>query len=419
MAKKKVQKCEFTDSAIKRFQEDGETFELNIINHPVKLRFSRDRSSASWFVTFQKKVTKFVDGKKIEKKVTSWRKVGAWPLLPAKRLKLQIKDIIANVAAGQSTRSVAADHFETVGQLLEWFVERNETDKTISPERQVQIRAVVNKHLLPRLGDLPIAAVSKATIEDLLLWPLQAEYELSTIKAYFAILNVGFALAHEREKMQSNPLAAISFKKLIKKSLPTKDGRIKPAQIPEIMALVDGEPSLTKTLIYMMVSHATRQAETRKARWSHIDLSNMTWYLPAENIKSKGHEHSLPLTDEVFEHLKLHRNFLRQNGYEGDYIFPSNFRNKKSPPISRTKACALIREVSGGLWSSHDLRKLASTTWKEQKEDWLVIKFLLNHHIPKLDRTYIQAIIEPQKRDVLDRWQAHLRAEKNKTVARW
>lgn len=408
MSKKIIAPCDFNDSAIKRFQNDGQTYELNIINHPLRVRFTKRRDKASWFVKFSK------EGKEV------WRKIGEWPLLSAKKLKPQIQDIVVNVAAGQNVRSITADHFETVGDMLQWFLVRNDTDCTISPERRVQLRSVINRHLVPTLSTLLVKHVSKANIEERLLWPLQAKYELATIKGYFAVLSVVFERAFALDKLSYNPMLEIKFKKLIKKDIAPKEGRLKPGHIPQLLTtLEDGEHTMAKALVFIMLSHATRQGETRQARWSHIDLSNMTWYLPIANIKTKRHEHTLPLTPEVFEYLKSHRNFLKSKGYEGDYLFPSNLRKKDSLPISRSKACRLIKAFSNDEWCSHDLRKLAATTWKERGEDYLVIKFLLNHHIPNLDRTYIQAKIDPQKREVLSRWQAFLNEEKTKTIARW
>ncbi|ELA7323243.1 tyrosine-type recombinase/integrase [Vibrio parahaemolyticus] len=421
MKKKLIKKCDLLDSVITRFQQDKNVHELNFSNLPLKLRFNTARDKGSWFFVFSKKVQKLNrDGVLVEVRKEFWRKVGSWPLLDAKKMKEQLPAISANVLAGQNVKTVSADHFETVGELLTWYYNRNEENNTISSERQTQIRSTIKKQLMPLLETLPIKAVSKINIEEKMLWPLQRDkYAIATIKAYFNILKAAFECANELGMISYNPMLEIRFKNSFPKGVPTKDGKLKPGHIPELMKLTDGEPSLAKTLVYMMLSHSTRQGETRKARWSHIDLSNMTWYLPTENIKTKEHEHTLPITDEVFEYLKSHRNFLKSKGYEGDYIFPSNLRNPKCSPISKATACRLIKAISSGEWTSHDIRKLASTTWQAHGEDYLIRKFLLNHHIPNLDKTYMQAVVEPQKREVLTRWQVFLTQEKNKTIARW
>lgn len=421
MKKKLIKKCELLDSVINRFKKDKNVHELNFTNLPLKLRFNAARDRGSWLLVFRKSVEVVGhNGEVSTKRKEVWRKVGSWPLLSAKNMKEQLPAISANVAAGQNLKTVNADHFETVGELLTWYYNRNEENNTISPERQTQIRCAINKQLMPLLGTLPVRAVSKINVEEKMLWVLQRDkYAIASIKAYFNILKAAFERANELGMISYNPMLEIRFKNSFPKGIPTKDGKLKPGRIPELMKLTEGEPSIAKTLVYMMLSHSTRQGETRLARWSHIDLSNMTWYLPTENIKTKDHEHTLPITDEVFEYLKSHRNFLKSKGYEGDYIFPSNLRDSKCSPISKATACRLIKAISNSEWTSHDIRKLASTTWTERSEDHLVIKFLLNHHIPNLDRTYIQAYIEPQKREVLTRWQAFLTQEKNKTIARW
>ncbi|MBD1559622.1 site-specific integrase [Vibrio sp. S9_S30] len=404
----KVVECDLTESAIERYQKIEHITELNFHNLPLRLRFLSDRSKASWFLTVR------------ESGRARWRKVGAWPLIPAKTMKKTLPEIAARYSCGEDLKSITADHFTTVGQMLDWYRQRNETDNLISQERKVQIRSVIKRHLLPVLGGKELRQLNKVTIESEFLWKLQANgFSLATLKSYFSILSLICDKAAELDLINVNPLATIRFKALIKKKIPHKDGKLKAGHIPEILDAIGGEHDITKALVYMMLSHGTRQGETRKARWSHIDLSNMTWYLPSQEIKTKEHEHTLPITNEVFEYLKLHRNFLKEQGYVGDYIFPSKFNSSNSPPIGKSKACALIRTFSQRKWTSHDLRKLCSSTWTEEGEDYLVIKFLLNHHIPKLDKTYIQAYIEPRKRETLERWQAHLKQEKSKTIARW
>lgn len=224
MKKKLIKKCELLDSVINRFKKDENVHELNFTNLPLKLRFNAARDRGSWLLVFRKSVEVVGhNGEVSTKRKEVWRKVGSWPLLSAKNMKEQLPAISANVAAGQNLKTVNADHFETVGELLTWYYNRNEENNTISPERQTQIRCAINKQLMPLLGTLPVRAVSKINVEEKMLWVLQRDkYAIASIKAYFNILKAAFERANELGMISYNPMLEIRFKNSFLKASPPR-----------------------------------------------------------------------------------------------------------------------------------------------------------------------------------------------------
>lgn len=385
----------------------GNSFELKDNKAPIRLRFHKSRKTASWYIVYNKN------------NKTLWHKVGNWPLLSVKMLRNQIPDIVANLAAGQVLKNVTVNHFETVNQVLNWYKERSRNDANLSQYRKANIKTAIDKHLCPAFKGVSLKNMTGRLVDEALLRPKQLEYKITTVKSFFNILKVAFNQASKVNVINTNPLSEIKFTDSISAAIKPKQGLLKSSDIQGLMTKLDGSPTMAKVLVFMMINHGTRIGETRLAKWKDIDLNTMTWHIPAENNKPKR-EHSIPITNELAEYLQLHRNELKRFYYTGDFIFPSTLRrSKEGRPISTNQANTLIKEISKGEWTSHDLRKLAASAWEERNEDYLIIKFLLNHHIEGINKAYLQGYIEPRKRDLINRWQAFLTEKKTTTIQQW
>ena len=79
-------------------------------------------------------------------------------------------------------------------------------------------------------------------------------------------------------------------------------------------------------------------------------------------------------------------------------------------PKTTENVLEAIKELSGGEWTSHDLRKLARTVWAEIGIDYLVGEMLLNHSVGTLAKTYIRTTADQLRREALERWHAWLDA---------
>ncbi len=68
-----------------------------------------------------------------------------------------------------------------------------------------------------------------------------------------------------------------------------------------------------------------------------------------------------------------------------------------------------MSSVSAGEWSAHDLRKLARSRWADQGVDYLVSELMLNHALSKLDKTYINTLVEGQIMEALTQYHEWLK----------
>lgn len=405
----KTVQVQLSDAAIKRCATDLDVGELKDPRHSLRFRYRKNRARGSWFVI------QFAKGAK-------WKKAGDWPDIPAKTMLDKLPEVRARLLVDPSA-SVAVDAWETVGQVLEWQVERLKADRHLSADRKSTALSNIRAQLLPRLGSLRLAELGKAELDTRLIWPMQADYSLSHVKGVFADLKLALRRAKRLDKVTADPLGAVTFCDFIKTKIKPKGARLRHLAVPELLAgwadQMEQHPQDVAFAV-LMLTHGTRISETRLAKWKNVSLTAREWFVPATDTKSKR-DHVLPLTPQAVAFLKRYRETQQAKGYTGVYLFPSLTRSGK--PLARGQSFQIFKRLGAGEWTSHDLRKLARTTWTELGIDSLVGKFLLNHALGELDATYVQTHGEALKRDALTRWHAWLDAQgftplHDKTAAR-
>lgn len=369
-----------SDAVIKRHINNPSIRQLKDPRYPLRLRFNADRTRASWHVI------KYAEGG------TRWRKAGAWPELSTKALLQRLPQIQAELAVNPLSNRVRVSTWETVGDVLHWYATRTAKNGRLSKSRKSTIKSVINRHLVPLIGGVSVVTINHAVLDECLMWPLQERYSLSFVRLVLSVMKQAFKQAHKLGLIESNPTAAFRFGDFIDgRSIAPKPGRLRADVLGDVLETLTRGDNPTRVLLVMMVLHGTRIGETRLAKWVNINIEQRQWLIPAENTKPRR-EHRLPLTDQAVELLTRHRDWQRERGYTGVYLFPDH----NGKPVSAVVASQWVKVVSGGSWSSHDLRKLARTIWADLGVDYMVGEVLLNHALSKLDRTYIHTFVERQ-----------------------
>lgn len=73
-------------------------------------------------------------------------------------------------------------------------------------------------------------------------------------------------------------------------------------KVPEFMARLRKKPGVAALALQFAILTAARSGEVRGTTWSEIDLSEMTWVIPAQRMKA-GRAHRVPLSDSAVEIL--------------------------------------------------------------------------------------------------------------------
>jgi integrase len=387
----KVMVVQFSDAEIRRQAANSDCQHLRDPRFPgLYLRFSQSRERGTWYLVSKKK----------------WNQVGGYPSLTFKALSGVLPQVHARLAVDPDA-SAAAGTLHTVGELLDWYGDRQSRDRSLSKKRRTSAASAIQCHLTPRLGSMPIADVSRSSLDRAAMWPMQEELSLSYVRMMWGVLVVAFKQAEKLKLIASNPIAAFKFTDFSKARIKPKAARLRGVQveglIEQLGAGFDSSPT-DCTLALLMLCHGTRIGETRQARWSHFTISETgEWFMPAENTKTRC-EHSLPLTPQVVGLLKRYRTWQISKGYEGAYLFPS----KGGRPMTEGQGCAVFTRLGQGEWTSHDLRKLARTAWTDLGVDYLIGEMLVNHTLTRNVQTYIHTHAELLKREALQKWHDRL-----------
>ena len=376
-----------TDAEIKR-QAGGAVRDLrDVENRGLYLRFAKARDRASWYLVNK----------------GEWKLIGNYPDLNTKQVVAALPGIRLRLEAGEGSN---LSKWVLTGELLDWYADRMARDRSLSSKRKKTGASLIKCHLKPLLGDVPLASINKATLDDKFMWPAQETIGIDYVRSAFQLLALAFRQAFKLRLIAVNPMKDVKFSDFSKAKVGVKPSRLRVTQLQDLIALLleaKASAPADAMLALMMLCHGTRIGESRQAQWSHISLAEREWFIPAANTKT-GVEHHLPLTDQVRQLLISYRELQWANGYDGQYLFPA--RNGKA--LSEGQASAVFTRLGQGEWTSHDLRKVARTGWADIGIDHLIGELLINHAMGHNVKVYIQSDVMSRKRDALEKWHAHL-----------
>ena len=381
---------QLTDAEIRRNQA-SDVRQLRDPRCPaLRFRYSTvDRAKGSWHVVVGK----------------SWGKAGNYPDINAKAMLATLPAILVRRSADPAAKSTATS-WSTVGELLAWYQDRMTRDRALSEKRKASAKSALKRHLQPRLGQLPLAGLTRPAIDRLLLMPMQERYALSFVRSVWGVLGVAVRQAYRLDLLAVNPLAGLEFTDFVRTKIKAKAARLHSDDVPGLLDLLVeqfNESPAACVLAALMLCHGTRLGETRMARWKNVNTDTGKWFIPAADTKTKA-AHTLPLTGQVKALIERYRLVQQGRGYAGQFLFPGS----SGQALSATKASTLFTHLAHGEWSSHDLRKVARTAWTDLGVDYMVGELLLNHAMKDLDQAYIHTSAEQLKRQALETWHAYL-----------
>ncbi len=161
-------------------------------------------------------------------------------------------------------------------------------------------------------------------------------------------------------------------------------------------------------VIAVLLTTAARRSELAKAKWSHIDLANKIWLIPAENSKSEK-AFTIPLSSLAVETLER----LRKRAAGSVWVLPATDASEHLDPklLTRGVAKCLKRFKAQGVqaFTLHDLRRTARTGLGRLGVAPHIAERCLNHSIGGMIGVYDQADYIDERRAALDKWASHLR----------
>lgn len=324
----------------------------------------------------------------------TWRKVAAWPAVTAGEVIASLPKLLTSIMVNPADHD-ALSGMATFSDLLAWYADRTAGNRQLSSSRRAAIASQIKCQLLPLFGQLSLAPPRYEL--DSVMQRYQQGYHPETARGGWGMLKQAAALARKLRLITHDPLDGIAFSDLVKAKVVVKPGRLRSSHVADVLAQFAASAQPSRMLCLMMLANATRIGETRQAKWRDFDLMDGgAWHIPAATTKPRR-AHRVPLTSFTLRELMMYRKWQKASGYSGVYLFPGS----SGEPISAREAGRQVAGVSGGEWSAHDLRKLARSRWADQGVDYLVSELMLNHALSKLDKTYINTLVEGQIVDAL------------------
>lgn len=294
----------------------------------------------------------------------------------------------------------------TVGEVVRWWLTRIEGDRARSESYRNSMVSLMRRHVLPRMDKVPLRKLDRVLLDDKLVFPMHQELAPRTVQKALQGMRQAFRMAEGQGRIEANPLAGTTFRDFYKGKLRPKPAALSRVDLPGLVAhlvQVFNEDPAKGMLPLMMLAHGTRIAETLMTRWSHISLDERVWVIPEANTKSRR-EHVLPLTPQVLGLLARYRQALPDSRLRAPWVFSVRGGGR----MAETSAHALMREVSGRDWTSHDLRKLMRSSLADIGIDHMVGELLINHTLGVTTETYLTRDVMERRREALERWHDRL-----------
>lgn len=283
----------------------------------------------------------------------------------------------------------------TVGAFAdEWFQKMAEPANS-NPRN---IRRVLDKDVIPAIGSKQLADVSVTdimAITDKIKNRGSDQMALQTRN----IMKRLFAYAIARQKMTSNPAAAIEAKYIA--TAKSRDRVLSSNEVGRLLRAIyqSSMNRSNKLALHLLILCMVRKSEMIETRWEELDLAKAEWSIPGERMKM-DHPHFVPLSSQVVAMF----NELKGLSSDSEWVFPS--RHGLNKPISKTALNAALRALEHDVrdFVIHDFRRTASTHLHEAgfNSDW--IEKALAHETKGIRGVYNRAQYAEQRREMLQWW---------------
>jgi integrase len=264
-----------------------------------------------------------------------------------------------------------------------------------------------NRHIFPKLGDLPASAIKKGDVLSV-LDPLKSQGKSRTCNVLFTDLKQMFNFAVAREIIPTNPMATLTKRD----AGGAENERDSFLATNEIIALSKQLPTSKLALrsqyaVWLMLSTACRVSELIGAKWSDVDLKGCKLHLEETKNQRPHDVHLSKFSVQFFKKLEKLKQ-LDEHGNLVPWVFPNR---KLNGPVCNKSLNKQIKDrqkgdghqmqhrsksttslvLDGGIWKPHDLRRTAATCMAQLGFSADVIDECLNHKIQgRSTRIYIR-----------------------------
>jgi integrase len=275
--------------------------------------------------------------------------------------------------------------------IADEFLKRH-TDEKSGPRWAAETKRILDRSILPAIGDTPGASVGKADIHGVLDAitdrgsPIAANRTLAVVKKLFR-----WALS--RGYVDRDPCTGI-----VKPGDETRRDRVlSDDELARVWRAADGMAYPFGPAVQLLILTGARRDEVGAMRWTEVDLAGKVWMLPSTRTKN-GVEHVIPLSDAALRESRRIR-----------------IHNDRSDSSIRLVEGEGDVGVTSGVpdWRLHDLRRTVATGLAGLGVSMPVVEKILNHvsgSFGGVAGVYQRFAFADEKREALDKWAEHIKA---------
>jgi integrase len=343
--------------------------------------------------------------------------LGPYPALSLSDARRQALQVAASVANGgdpqrdkMAERAATVTPIRTVKTIVDEFLKRH-TDEKSGKRWAAETRRILDRDVLPAIGDMAATAVGKAEIHDL-LDPIMDRGSPTSANRALAVLKKLFRWSLGRGYLDRDPCGGIS-----KPGDETKRDRVlDDAELAHVWRSAESMAYPFGPAVRLLILTGARREEVGAMRWPEIDLAAKVWTLPGVRVKN-GVEHIFPLSNAALSILEGMPRIGRRDGF----VFTRTGKTSVSG-WSKAKAAletaileAMRKEVPDATplpaWRLHDLRRTVATGLQKLGVRLEVTEAVLGH--VSGSRAGVVGIYQrygfaDEKRAALDSWAARV-----------
>lgn len=306
------------------------------------------------------------------------------PLMTFDQAKRRARVILADVLRGAdpSSEKLARRAAPTVKDLCRDYIERHAIPNK-RPRGVQDDRRMIEKEVLPALGQMKVASVARRDVETLHLQFRDKPYRGNRI---LALMSKMFNLSVSWAWRADNPVRGIPRFPEEK-----REHWLSVAELRRLWRILENHPNRRSAdAVQLQILTGARLGEVLKARPSDFDLDRSVWTKPSAHTKQKRSQH-LPLSEPARE---LVQRRIIDLGPEAAWLFPGNVPGK---PLSEIKRFwrAVTEEAKLEGYRRHDNRHTYASHLVSDGLTLEIVGRLMGHVSPMTTKRYAHIADDP------------------------
>lgn len=269
----------------------------------------------------------------------------------------------------------------TIADLYNDYMERH-AKIHLRPNTIRSVEGMAKKHILPKIGNIKVADVTRRDIEELHNSVKDSPYQANRVRS---LLSKMMNLAKAWDWRDDNPCEGVPKFREEK-----RERWLSTQEIERLCEALDEHPNQSiASAIRLMLLTGARRGETLTARWEDFNLELGIWTKPSHHTKQKRTEH-VPLSPPAVQLLVS----MKETADGNPLLFPGDVPGKPLREIKGAWATLCKRAKIENV-RIHDLRHTYASHLVSSGMSLPIVGRLLGHTQPQTTARYAHLADDP------------------------